>query len=149
MLYSKKKRDDPEAREQAALFVLIRWHLKLLPLLEMAYHTPNGGLRDKITAAKLVGQGVSPGFPDIGLPAARRGYAGLYIEMKAPGALSDTSPSQKWWLAHLWQEGCLTLVCDGATEAWEIIKWYAGGTRGGSPEAWPCAQRVIPGSRFI
>ncbi len=44
---------------------------------------PNGGKRDKATAAVLKRQGVKAGVPDIMLPAARAGYHGLYIELKA------------------------------------------------------------------
>lgn len=56
---------------------------KYMPELQYMYHVPNGGKRDKATAAVLKRQGVKAGVPDIMLPAARAGYHGLYIELKA------------------------------------------------------------------
>ena len=73
------------------------------------YHVPNGGKRDKATAAVLKRQGVKAGVPDIMLPAARAGYHGLYIELKA--GENTTTKKQKEWLEYLRQQGYYTAVC--------------------------------------
>lgn len=66
-----------ESDEQSA--VVDYCDLKGIP----CYHIPNGGLRSKREAARMKGQGVRPGVPDLCIPVARRGYHSLYIEMKA------------------------------------------------------------------
>lgn len=43
---------------------------------------PNGGKRDKITAANLKAEGVKAGTSDIFLPVARGRWHGLFIELK-------------------------------------------------------------------
>lgn len=42
----------------------------------------NGGSRYMAEAVKLKRMGVKAGFPDITIPIARKGYHGLYIELK-------------------------------------------------------------------
>lgn len=71
-----------EATEQQAV---IRWAGYMsgrYPELELLYHIPNGGSRNKIEAANLKQQGVKSGVPDLCLPVGKGKYNGLYIEMK-------------------------------------------------------------------
>lgn len=86
------------------------------------YHVPNGGKRDKATAAVLKRQGVKAGVPDIMLPAARAGYHGLYIELKA--GKNTTTKKQKEWLEYLRQQGYYTAVCYGWQPAAQLIEQY-------------------------
>ena len=52
-----------EEEEQAALFEWAAWKLQRWPELGLLFHIPNGGLRNKVTAAKLKSVGVpSPSF---------------------------------------------------------------------------------------
>lgn len=74
---------DDESGHQEALFSWAAYRTEIMPELQYMYHVPNGGKRDKATAAVLKRQGVKAGVPDIMLPAARAGYHGLYIELKA------------------------------------------------------------------
>ena len=74
---------DDESGHQEALFSWAAYRTGLMLELQYMYHVPNGGKRDKATAAVLKRQGVKAGVPDIMLPAARAGYHGLYIELKA------------------------------------------------------------------
>ena len=74
---------DDESGHQEALFSWAAYRTGLMPELQYMYHVPNGGKRDKATAAVLKRQGVKAGVPDIMLPAARAEYHGLYIELKA------------------------------------------------------------------
>ena len=49
----------------------------------LIYAIPNGGARNKIVAVKLKEEGVLSGVPDLHIPVAKKGYHGLYVEMKA------------------------------------------------------------------
>ena len=74
---------DDESGHQEALFSWAGYNTGRMPELEYMHHVPNGGKRDAATAVALKRQGVKAGVPDIVLPAARAGYHGLYIELKA------------------------------------------------------------------
>jgi hypothetical protein len=80
-----------EDREQIALFTWVRLLEKEYPLLQLIYHTPNGGYRDKRTAAKLRAMGVKPGVWDIFIPAP----SPLWVEMKV-GKNKLTISQKKW-----------------------------------------------------
>ena len=94
---------DDESGHQEALFSWAAYRTEIMPELQYMYHVPNGGKRDKATAAVLKRQGVKAGVPDIMLPAARAGYHGLYIELKA--GENTTTKKQKEWLEYLRQQG--------------------------------------------
>ena len=89
---------DDESGHQEALFNWAAYRTGLMPELEYMYHVPNGGKRDAATAVALKRQGVKAGVPDIMLPAARAGYHGLYIELKA--GKNTTTKKQKEWKRH-------------------------------------------------
>ena len=97
---------DDESGHQEALFSWAAYRTEIMPELQYMYHVPNGGKRDKATAAVLKRQGVKAGVPDIMLPAARAGYHGLYIELKA--GENTTTKKQKEWLEYLRQQGYYT-----------------------------------------
>lgn len=61
-------------------------------------------------------------MPDIVLPAARAGYHGLYIELKA--GKNTTTENQRRWLEYLRQQGYYTAVCYGWQKAAELIERY-------------------------
>ena len=71
-----------EEQEQVALFKWAKLQENVYPALRLLYHIPNGGKRDKVTAARLKAAGVKAGVPDICLPVPAGGCNGLYIEMK-------------------------------------------------------------------
>lgn len=72
-----------ESIEQTYLFNWSKGMEHFYPELFFMHHIPNGGKRDKVTAKKrLKAEGVKPGVPDVFLPVARKGFHGLYIEMK-------------------------------------------------------------------
>ena len=112
-----------EAEEQEALFEWAAYQLGTMPELELMHHIPNGGSRNKIEAARLKAQGVKSGVPDIFLPVARKGFHGLYIELKRQkgGVVSE---SQSKWLGALMEQGYMTDVCYGAEQAIKVIKEY-------------------------
>lgn len=106
--------------EQQEQFVAVNWLRKRNILF---YHVPNGGYRDYREAAKFKRLGVQPGVPDICVPVARKGYHGLYIELKRVkgGALSET---QQWWRDQLIAEGYLWYEAKGAADLIEFVENY-------------------------
>jgi hypothetical protein len=89
---------------------------------------PNGGIRDKITAARLKAEGVRKGVLDVMLPVARHGMHGLFIELKRPKSegltKGQTSDSQDDEIAELRAEGYGACVCYGWQEAVAVLKEY-------------------------
>nr|WP_298117395.1 VRR-NUC domain-containing protein [uncultured Pseudomonas sp.] len=114
---------DYEGNEQVAL---LRWlQLQHPAAYALTYHVPNGGRRDKVTAAKLKAQGVKAGIPDLKMAIARGGFFGLYIEFKAtPPHDAAVSPSQREMLALLADQGYRAIVCRGMAEAMAAIIKY-------------------------
>lgn len=114
---------DREGQEQAALMQELQ--LRYPQAYKLIYHVPNGGHRHKMVAAKLKGQGVKAGVPDLVLPMARGGYFGLYIEFKAkPPFDAEVSPSQDAYIQALNAQGYLAIVCRGSIDAVEAIRAY-------------------------
>lgn len=113
-----------EAMEQEALFSWAAVCSATYPELEMMYHIPNGGKRNRAEAARLKRQGVKAGVPDICLPVPRYGFHGLYIELKA----GDNKPTEKQskWISLLQKQGYATAVCVGWVAAKETISKYLG-----------------------
>lgn len=113
----------PEAHEQTALF---RWIADAAvyeyPELELLYHIPNGGTRNRAEAAHLKQQGVKSGVPDLCLPVARGKWHGLYIEMKA--GKNKTTENQDRWIESLRKQGYVAEVCYGYRQAAEILVQY-------------------------
>lgn len=105
-----------EATEQTAVVDYCTY--RRIPI----FHIPNGGSRNRLEAINLKRQGVRSGVPDLCIPVARRGYHGLYIEMKY--GKNKTTPQQDEWLNLLNREGYLAKVCNGYKEAVELITFY-------------------------
>lgn len=74
------------------------------------FSIPNGGKRGKAEALRLKVEGLSPGVPDLYVPALR-----LWIEMKAPGG--RVSAEQADWHAYLRGIGDRVEVCWSKEEA--------------------------------
>ena len=72
---------------------------------------PNGGSRTPSTAARLKAEGVSPGVPDLFIPAW-----GLWIEMKRTKG-GKVSAEQKEWHIYLETCGYRVIVCHGCADA--------------------------------
>lgn len=118
---AKPKPDKPALpTEQQEQFVAVAWLRKMnIP----HHHSPNGGYRDYREAAKFKRLGTSAGFPDIFIPKARKGYHGLYIELKrvSGGKLSE---AQEWWRDLLLAEGYAWHEAKGATEFIQFVENY-------------------------
>lgn len=105
-------------------------------VLHWIHAVPNGGARGsdekggdrlaRIRGGQLKAEGVKSGVSDVDIPAARQGYHGFKIEMKAPGKLKGESDEQKKYGAYLASEGYLYAVFDSWEDAFNAIAWYLG-----------------------
>lgn len=112
-----------EAQEQTALFEWARLMEGRYPELALLHAIPNGGSRHPVEAMHLKAQGVKAGIPDIFLPVARRGFHGLYIEMKRRKG-GRVSVEQKRMILALNEQGYKAVVCAGWEQAKAHIEWY-------------------------
>ena len=112
-----------EEQEQAAV---IQWRDLMIgrfPCLKNLIHIPNGGLRSKSEAVRFKRLGVRAGVSDLFLPVARKGYHGLWIEMKRQKG-GKLSKDQKEWINDMFEQGYLAVRCDGAEEAIGMLERY-------------------------
>lgn len=119
---TKSKPIPHEANKQEALFRWAEFVRGRFPEIDLLFHIPNGGSRNRLEAANLKRQGVKAGGPDLCLPVARGKYHGLYIEMKY--GKNKVSEKQSEWLAALQVQGYSIAVCYGWQEAQEVITKY-------------------------
>jgi hypothetical protein len=94
-----------------------------VPNLALLYAIPNGGKRDKITAAKLKAEGVKPGIPDLHWPVSNDCFKTLYIEMK--DMKGRPSPEQIDVINRLRSEGHFVGICRGWEAAADVLVGYA------------------------
>lgn len=112
---------------------LIKWTQqagvrKAYPCLKLLYHIPNERICDPIQGKRLKLMGVKRGVPDLCLPVPNQGYAGLYIELKAPNG--KIGEEQNWWICELEKRGYKAAVCYGFDSAVNTILKYL--------EGWKC-----------
>ncbi len=111
--------------EHLAQVQVIRW-VKILedqyPVLKLFHAIPNGGRRSITTARDLKAEGVRAGMPDLHLPVARGGWAGLWIEMKSEKG--RVSPEQAAMHKLLTEHNNLVIVCRSSNQAIDEIKEY-------------------------
>ena len=102
----------PTEHQEQCLFV--QWFRRTYPGVRI-FAIPNGGGRSKTTAGKLKAEGVSPGVPDLFVPA----WA-LWIEMKRQRG-GSVSFEQKDWHAYLVSIGHKVLIAKGFDDAVEKL----------------------------
>lgn len=116
----RKKLSPLLSTENQEQITAMKWlDLKGIP----AFHVPNGGKRNAVEAMKFKAMGVKPGIPDIFIPVAKKGFHGLFIELKrAKNAyLSD---HQQWWMTELSKQGYAVTVCYGADQLIRFVSKY-------------------------
>lgn len=86
------------------------------------YAVPNGGYRHYATAVKLNDEGVTAGVPDLFSPEPRKGFHGLYIEMKVKG--NYPTDAQKEMISKLTARGYYVGVCYTLEEFVTLVKNY-------------------------
>lgn len=93
----------------------VQWFRQTYPAVRI-FAIPNGGHRSLSQAGRLKAEGVSPGVPDLFIPAWK-----LWIEMKREkGGVVSTDQSS--WIAYLIDCGYSCVVAKGAEHAKEYIK---------------------------
>lgn len=126
-----RSRVQREAQEQEALF---RWRdlqRTIYPGIEFMFAIPNGahlqgdGRQRAAQWGRLVRQGAKKGVHDILLPVARRGFHGLWMEMKAQAPHSaEVSDEQEEWRVQMLAQGYHARIVYGCAEAIDLIRWY-------------------------
>ena len=119
-------KSDTEGGHQAAVFCYFQQNIDKYPKAQLLFAIPNGGLRDKITAAKLKATGVKAGVPDMMLPVARSVWQGLFVELKKDHK-QKLSDEQKKWFDALAKAGYAVIVCYGWKHAVDEIIHYLEG----------------------
>jgi len=111
--------------EEADQIALIKWFDLWAPtdMKGRLFAVPNGGMRNRVVAAKLKAGGVRAGVPDLMLLTPRHGFAGLVIEMKREKG-SKMSPEQADWLDWLAKQNFMAVVCKGFEPAKDTIISY-------------------------
>ena len=89
---------------------LVSWFRKTYPDTRI-FAVPNGGARTGSQGLKFKSEGVSPGVPDLFVPAW-----GLWVEMKRQKG-GTVSPEQKDWIAYLDDCGYQCIVGRGFEDA--------------------------------
>lgn len=74
----------------------------------LLHHSPNGGKRSTIEAARFKAMGTRKGFPDLFLALPCNGYHGAFFELKSEKG--KTSKEQEVYLALLKKQGYKTFV---------------------------------------
>lgn len=113
-----------EDEEQAKVFDWATENATRHPELAMLFHAANGGYRSKQTAVRMQLLGVKKGVPDIALPCKRRGWSGLWIEMKV--GRNRPTDEQRAWISALQEQGHRVEVCYGFEAARDVILDYLG-----------------------
>jgi hypothetical protein len=124
-----KQRAKPRELERPHQVALIKWVKTVKdthPVLKLLYAVPNGGDRNLRVARKLKAEGVLAGVADLCLPAARRGYHGLYLEMKSEEGVA--TEEQKEFLRGVSGEGYCAVIAQGVDDAKSTLEWYIGVT---------------------
>jgi hypothetical protein len=114
--------DVSEFNHQASLFAWAKLNYKKYPELELMFAI-NNGLRLTIgQAMKAKRSGTRKGIPDLMLACSRKGFHGLFIEMKKKGG--KLSPEQKDKLSRLTLEGYKCYACFSCDQAIDVIEDY-------------------------
>ena len=118
----------PSEHDEQAGFV--QWFRAKWPRV-LIFAIPNGGKRSIVTAKRLRREGVTPGVPDLYIPAW-----GIWIEMKRQKG-SRTSPDQDAMIQYLEEIGHTVIVGYGAMDASDkllrVLKLDGAADEGGHP----------------
>lgn len=118
----KQRKNRPEFEAQKAVISWARKNAEKYPPLKFLAASLNGVKLTPVQYVMAKAAGMNAGFPDLELPASRRGYHGLYIEMKSDkGRLSK---DQKEWQEYLKSEKYFYYVANSAEKAILVLRWY-------------------------
>lgn len=91
----------------------------------LLFAVPNGGMRNRVVAAKLKAEGVRAGIPDMMLAVPRDRFHGLFIEHKV--APNKASKTQIEVIAELREQEYLVAVSFSYDETVQCISSYLSG----------------------
>ncbi|SDE21232.1 VRR-NUC domain-containing protein [Desulfuromonas thiophila] len=114
-----------ESWEQEQFFRWVISNQIRIPELQLANGSMNGIRVSPSLRARLKGQGLRPGVPDIDLPVRRGECCGLRIEMKRKAG-GTVSAEQKRFHELLRSQGYRVEVCRGWREAVAVVRDYLG-----------------------
>lgn len=97
----------------------VSWFRKTYPGVRI-FAIPNGGRRSKTEALRLKLEGVSPGVPDLFVPAWS-----LWVEMKRQKG-GRVDPDQKDWHSYLVGIGDNVIICKGCQDAIDQVSDFIG-----------------------
>lgn len=120
-----RKRKKPAKPEHLAQCAVMQWSLYNLgkhPELKLLFAIPNGGSRHPAEAVNLKKEGVKAGVLDLFLPVARKGYHGLFIEMKIKP--NKPSKEQEQFVIDVVEQGYQAHICYSAEDAIKVLKNY-------------------------
>ena len=110
-----------EFKEHQTQCACVQWFRLAYPKF-LIYSIPNARKVSKVQGARLVSEGVVSGLPDLHIPIAKKGFHGLYIEMKA--GKNKPSPNQITIMDKLRNEGYKCVVCWNLDEFMKEVKDY-------------------------
>ena len=73
-------------------------------------------------ASMMKAQGMKAGVPDVCILEPKKGYHGLFIELKVKG--NRPTDKQLEWIKRLSERGYATAVCWSADDAIKVIEEY-------------------------
>ena len=100
----------PVPTEHAEQVAFLQW-FRLKYRGVMIFAIPNGGARNKATAGRLKAEGVTPGVPDLFIPAWR-----IFVEMKRTKG-GQVSQAQKDMMDYLKGCGYSCIIARGCDDA--------------------------------
>lgn len=115
---------ETEHQAQCTLFAWADLMKSRYPELGLMYANPNGGYRPKKTGADLKKSGTKSGIPDVTLPVPRRGFHGMYLELKV--GRNRPSETQEAWFDALTRQGYRVEVAWGSEAAIQAVCDYLG-----------------------
>lgn len=118
-----KPRKRPSDEEHQIQCACVQWfHYQHPGLRHNLFAVPNGGRRDKVTAAKLKAEGVLAGVADLILLKSNSRYGALLIEMKTrKGRQADT---QREWQRRIEADGYKYVVCRSVDDFMREVNAY-------------------------
>lgn len=106
---TKKRNAQPEAIEQERVIKWARDNENNYPFLWLLHSSLNGVKLSKNQAGRAKTQGMLSGVPDLFLPVPKKGFHGLFIEMKSQQG--RVSVSQSRFLSVTNELGYQSIVC--------------------------------------
>ena len=108
--------------ESKLQILCVKWFRLQFPNV-LIFSIPNGGQRNLITAKILKAEGTVPGVADLQILKAKKGYNGLYIELKN-GKDGKVSDNQQTIMSKLQSEGYQCEVCRSFDEFRNVVDSY-------------------------